>query len=99
MSAMQSVGVADRKKENTIIPFRSLPTAKFFLCCGELNSIKPNDDIYQCSCGTRVDRNYYAEKNMVCFYENNVGVGRTKFKQVEIHPVTVGSVKRKAGTL
>ena len=48
------------------------------------------------------------QKNMVWFYENNVGVGRTKFKRVEIHEaidkafadsVAIGSVKREADTL
>ena len=31
-----------------------------------------------------MDRDIHAAKNMVWFYENNVGVERTKFKRMEI---------------
>lgn len=96
------------KKENTIILSRSLPTTKFCPCCGKINPVKLKDEIYSCSCGVREDRDYHAAKNMIWFYENNVGVGRSKFKRVEIqeaidkamaNSVAVGSVKREAGTL
>lgn len=35
-------------------------------------------------CGVEMDRDIHAAQNMVWFYENKVGVGRTNFKRVEI---------------
>ena len=40
--------------------------------------------MYHCECGLKEDRDVHAAKNMLWFYENNVGVGRTKFKREEI---------------
>ena len=96
------------KKDNVIVLSRSLPTTKFCPGCGKINHVKLCDESYKCSCGVYEDRDYHAAKNMVWFYENNVGVGRTKFKRVEIHEaidkafadsVAIGSVKREADTL
>lgn len=46
--------------------------------------VKLFDKIFNCSCGISEDRDEHAALNMVWCYENKVGVGRTKFKRVEI---------------
>ena len=77
--------------------------------CGKIfNDMKQSHRTFKCDCGVTLDRDVHAAQNMVWFYENNVGVGRTKFKRVEIHEaidkafadsVAIGSVKREADTL
>ena len=42
------------------------------------------DRTFKCECGVEMDRDVHAAKNMVWFYENNVGVERTKVKRMEM---------------
>ena len=39
---------------------------------------------FKCDCGVEMDRDVHAAQNMVWFYENNVGVERTKIKRMEM---------------
>ena len=54
-------------------------------CCGRFHDeMKLWDRTFRCSCGTEMDRDVHAARNMVWLYENNVGVGRTDLKRVEM---------------
>ena len=39
-----------------------------------------------------MDRDVHASKNMVWFYENNVGVERTNIKRVEMEALVLGVI-------
>ena len=73
------------RKSNVIVLSSSLPTTKFCKECGTINSIALKDTVFKCSCGNEEDRDVHAAKNMIWFYENSVGMGRTKFKREEIN--------------
>ena len=51
------------------------------------------DRTFSCSCGIEMDRDVHAAKNMVWFYENNVGVGRTDLKRVEMEALVNSVLK------
>ena len=72
------------KKDNIVVISRNAPTTKFCPACARINPIKLSERMYHCKCGLKEDRDFHAAKNMLWFYENNVGVGRTKFKHGEI---------------
>ena len=40
-------------------------------------------------CGVEMDRDVHASQNMVWFYKNNVGVGRTDVKRVEMESLVL----------
>lgn len=53
--------------------------------CGQWHDeIKVWDRTFKCDCGVEMDRDIHAAQNMVWFYENNVGVERTKIKRLEM---------------
>ena len=94
--------------KQVVVLSRSVPTTKLCRDCGTINTIKLSDKTFSCSCGTKEDRDVHAARNMVWCYENQVSVGRTKFKRVEIQDAIDkafsrlggnGSKKCEAGTL
>ena len=73
------------KKDNIVVISRNAPTTKFCPVCARINPIKLSEIVYHCECGLlKEDRDAHAAKNILWFYENNVGVGHTKFKRGEI---------------
>ena len=48
------------------------------------DELKVWDRTFKCDCGVNMDRDIHAAQNMIWFYENKVGLGRPKFKRVEI---------------
>ena len=71
------------KNENVKVLSKWLPTTKFCSNCGAKININLNQRIFNCSCGIKEDRDIHAAKNMVWFYKNIIGVGRTEFKLEE----------------
>ena len=97
-SVMGSVKTKLKKLGKTVVLDRPLPTTKLCTRCGEFHDeMKLWDRTFRCSCGTEMDRDVHAARNMVWFYENNVGVGRTEFKRVEIEAL-VNSVLKAEST-
>jgi putative transposase len=69
----------------TILINKFVPTTKICLKCGTIhNELKLSDRIFTCSCEYSEDRDIHAAKNILWFALNNVGVGRTEFKRVEM---------------
>lgn len=86
---------------NVVILNRFIPTTQFCPICGNLTKLNLKDRTYRCSCcDHEEDRDIHAAKNMIWFYENRVGVGRTKLTLVEIQEQIrkgfEGSEKREA---
>ena len=70
---------------NIVVLGKTVPTTKLCTKCGVWHDeIKVWDRIFKCDCGIEMDRDIHAAKNMVWFYENNVGVERTKVKRLEM---------------
>jgi putative transposase len=70
---------------STVVISKTAPTTKLCRNCGEYHDeLKVWNRTFNCECGVSEDRDTHAAKNMVWMYENNVGVGRTKFKRVEM---------------
>ena len=70
---------------NTVVISKTAPTTKLCRNCGEYHDeLKVWNRTFNCACGVSEDRDTHAAKNMIWMYENNVGVGRTKFKRVEM---------------
>lgn len=70
---------------NTVVLGKTIPTTKLCTKCGQWHDeIKVWNRLFKCDCGVEMDRDIHAAQNMVWFYENNVGVGRTKVKRMEI---------------
>lgn len=70
---------------NTVVLGKTVPTTKLCTRCGVWHDeIKVWDRTFKCDCGVEMDRDIHAAKNMVWFYENNVGVERTKIKRTEM---------------
>lgn len=73
------------QKPNIVVLGKTVPTTKLCTKCGVWHDeIKVWNRIFKCDCGVEMDRDIHAAKNMVWFYENNVGVERTKVKRVEM---------------
>ena len=53
-----------------------------------------SDRVFRCDCGVEEDRDIHASKNMIFFYKNNIGMGRTKFKHVEIDKKISEAIQR-----
>lgn len=74
-----------KQMPNVVILGKTVPTTKMCTHCGQWHDeIKVWDRTFKCDCGVEMDRDIHAAKNMVWFYENNVGVERTKFKRMEM---------------
>lgn len=70
---------------NVVVLGKTVPTTKLCTKCGQWHDeIKVWDRTFKCDCGVEMDRDIHAAQNMVWFYKNNVGVGRTKVKRVEM---------------
>ena len=70
---------------NTVVLGKTVPTTKLCTKCGKWHDeLKVWNRTFKCDCGVEMDRDIHAAQNMVWFYENNVGVGRTKFKRLEM---------------
>ena len=71
--------------ENVVYLNRNVPTTKMCTKCGVWHDeLKVWDRQFICDCGVNMDRDVHAAQNMIWFYENKVGLGRPKFKRVEI---------------
>lgn len=70
---------------NTVVLGKTVPTTKLCTKCGQWHDeIRVWDRTFKCDCGVEMDRDVHAAQNMVWFYENNVGVERTKIKRMEM---------------
>lgn len=73
------------QQDNVIILNKWLPTTKYCRKCGEMVDISLSQRMFKCPiCKESEDRDVHAAKNMIWFYENNIGVGRTEFKRMEL---------------
>lgn len=69
----------------TVVLDKSVPTTKLCTKCGTYHDeLKVWNREFICDCGVCMDRDIHAARNMIWFYKNNVGVGRTKIKRVEM---------------
>ena len=82
------------KNPNAICLNTYLPTTKLCGNCGKYHEISLKDRIFKCDCGVEEDRDIHAAQNMIFFYKNNIGVGRTKFKHVEIEKKILEAIQR-----
>ena len=58
-----------QKKDNVIILDQWFPTSKYCFECGNKTNLTLSDRIYKCSkCGSELDRDIHAAKNMIDFY-------------------------------
>ena len=74
-----------KQLDNVVILGKTVPTTKLCTKCGVWHDeIKVWDRTFKCDCGVEMDRDVHAARNMVWFYENNVGVERTKIKRLEM---------------
>ena len=70
---------------NIVVLGKTVPTTKLCTKCGVWHDeIKVWNRTFKCECGVEMDRDVHAAQNMVWFYENNVGVERTKVKRMEM---------------
>lgn len=70
---------------NTVVLGKTVPTTKLCTKCGVWHDeIKVWNRTFKCDCGVEMDRDIHAAQNMIWFYENNVGVERTKIKRLEM---------------
>lgn len=82
------------KNSNAICLNTYLPTTKLCGNCGKYHEMSLKDRIFKCDCGVEEDRDIHAAQNMIFFYKNNIGVGRTKFKHVEIEKKILEAIQR-----
>ena len=74
-----------KNMENVVILNKNVPTTKMCTKCGVWHDeLKVWDRQFICDCGVNMDRDIHAAQNMIWFYENKVGLERSKFKRVEI---------------
>lgn len=84
-----------KEKTNVVILGRNVPTTKLCTKCGVWHDeLKAWDRTFKCDCGVEMDRDIHAAQNMIWFYENNVGVERTKIKRVEMEAIVAKALKR-----
>ena len=70
---------------NVVVLGKTVPTTKLCTKCGVWHDeIRVWNRTFKCECGVEMDRDVHAAQNMVWFYENNVGVERTKIKRMEM---------------
>lgn len=82
-------------KPNVAMLGRYVPTTKVCTVCGQYHDeIKLWDRVFKCDCGVCMDRDVHAARNMVWFYENNVGAGRTDVKRVEMRAMIDDAIRR-----
>ena len=94
-SVLGTVKAKLKQNPKTVVLDKSMPTTKLCSSCGRFNdSIKLWDRTFRCQCGVEEDRDLHAAENMVWFYENNVGVGRTELKRVEVEALVDSAISR-----
>ena len=72
------------KQPNVAVLSKTIPTTKMCSNCGCYHDdIRVWNRVFKCNCGVEMERDLHAAKNMLWFYENNIGVERAKFKRVE----------------
>ena len=72
-----------KSKENVVMLNKYLPTTKLCTNCGQIHDeMNLYDRQFICSCGVKEDRDVHSAKTMI--WLNNVGVGRTNLKRVEL---------------
>lgn len=82
------------ESENVVVLNRFALTTKLCTSCGRIHDeLTQRDRTFVCDCGVRMDRDVHAAQNMVWFYENNVGVGRTDVKRVEMRVMIEEAVR------
>lgn len=70
---------------NIVVLGKTVPTTKLCTKCGVWHDeMKVWNRTFRCDCGVEMDRDIHAAQNMVWFYENNVGVERTKVTRLEM---------------
>ena len=80
---------------NCVVISSTLPTTKVCRNCGKYHDeMTLNDRVFRCECGVEEDRDIHASKNMIFFYKNNIGMGRTKFKHVEIEAQILEAISK-----
>lgn len=82
------------RNKNAVCLNAYLPTTKLCRNCGKYHELSLSDRTFSCECGITEDRDIHASKNMIFFYKNNIGVGRTKFKHVEIENQISEAIQR-----
>ena len=82
------------KNPNAICLNIYLPTTKLCRKCGKYHEMSLRDRIFRCDCGIEEERDIHAAQNMIFFYKNNIGVGRTKFKHVEIEKQILEAIQK-----
>ena len=83
-----------RQLPKTVVLDRSIPTTKLCSQCGQFHDeLNVWDRTFKCSCGVEMDRDVHAAQNMVWFFENKVGVGRTNIKRVEMKALVSSALK------
>ena len=79
---------------NVVVLGKTIPTTKLCTKCGKIHDeIRVWNRTFKCDCGVEVDRDVHAAQNMIWFYENNIDVERTKFKQVEIEALVDATLR------
>ena len=85
---------------NIVVLGKTVPTTKLCTNCGVWHDeIKVWNRTFRCECGVEMDRDIHAAKNMVWFYENNVGVERTNVKRVEMEALVSKVIYSNRGQL
>lgn len=82
------------KNSNAICLNTFLPTTKLCRKCGKYHEMSLRDRIFKCDCGIEEERDIHAAQNMIFFYKNNIGVGRTNFKHVEIEKQILEAIQK-----
>ncbi len=96
-SVLGAVKAKLKQKAKTVVLDSSIPTTKLCTKCGRFNDeMSLWDRTFRCSCGVGMDRDIHAAVNMVWFNENNVGVGRTNLKRVELEALVASALKTEA---
>lgn len=80
--------------DNVVVLNRFVPTTKTCINCGNIIDINLNQRTFKCECGVEEDRDIHAAKNMIWFEKNNIGVGRTDFKPVELKNLISKALKQ-----
>ena len=79
---------------NVVVLGKTIPTTKLCTKCGKIHDeIRVWNRTFKCDCGVEVDRDVHAAQNMIWFYENNIGVERTKFKRTEIEALVDAALR------
>lgn len=80
--------------ENVHILNKYIPTTKMCTHCGSIVELSIRERTFKCPCGIEEDRDIHAANNMIWFYKNNIGVGRTDFKPVELMNLVYKALKQ-----